>query len=328
MRRLVLLGLLSAAWACSSDAVDRGASRAARADSAGSSAAAGPSAPLSMLTAGSSAGASAADLQQPVSVVTQAPMSTSADDCSAAAKLIYVLDQNGMLSSFRPDTLQFTDIGVLACEAASRPYSMSVDRRGFAWVVYESGKLYKVSTTDLRCETIGRAPGAGGFTSFGMSFVALEGQAGKDQLFIAGMRTLDNSFDFQAALGTIDTSSFATDRLGALDGVQPELTGTGDGKLWVFYPQSTPPRLDRLDPKTAAKLETHPLSAIQSGSPIAWAVAFWGGDFWVFLQLPTAGSTTVHRVDGKTFTSQVALADTGRSIVGAGVSTCAPLTLF
>src|ERR1700759_4044641 len=201
---------------------------------------------------------------------------------------------------------------------------MSVDRQGFAWVVYESGQLYKVSTSDVHCETIARAPGDGGFTDFGMSFVSLGGQPGKDQLFLAGMRTFSPSLDFQAALGVIDTTSFGTTRVGALDGTNPELTGTGDGQLWAFYPQSTPPKLNRLDPKTAATLETHPLTSIDSGSPLAWAVAFWGGDFWVFLQLPAAASTVVHRVDGKTFTTSVAIPDSGRSIVGAGVSTCAP----
>jgi hypothetical protein len=48
----------------------------------------------------------------------------------------------------------------------------------------------------------------------------------------------------------------------------------------------------------------------------------------VFLQLPAATSTVVYRVDCKTFMPRTAIADTGRSIVGAGVNTCAPLTLL
>jgi hypothetical protein len=261
-------------------------------------------------------------------VMTPGAMTGRDADCAAAAKLVCVLDQNGTLSSFRPDTLQFTDIGKLACESGGSPYSMSVDRRGTAWVVYTSGQMYKVSTTDVHCEPVARQAGAAGFSTFGMSFVAVGGQAGNDQLFIAGMRSFDQSFDLMAALGVIDPTSAGTTRLGALDGVQPELTGTGDGKLWAFFPQSAPPLLNRLDTKTAATLESHPLNAITSGSPLAWAIAFWGGDFWVFLQLPAATSTVVYDVDGKTFTPRTAIADSGRSIVGAGVSTCAPLTLF
>lgn len=41
-----------------------------------------------------------------------------------------------------------------------------------------------------------------------------------------------------------------------------------------------------------------------------------------------ATSTTVYPVDGKTFEQRVVIADTGRGIVGAGVSTCAPLVLI
>lgn len=263
---------------------------------------------------------------QPVMV--PAKMAGPDSDCAAAAKLVYVLDQNGTLSSFRPDTLQFTDIGKLACERDGSPYSMSVDRQGMAWVVYTSGQMYKVSTGDVHCEPVARTAGAAGFSTFGMSFVAVGGQTGNDQLFIAGMRTFDKSLDLMAALGVIEPTNLTTTRVGALDGVEPELTGTGDGKLWVFFPQSDPPLLNRVDTTTGATLESHPLNAITSGSPLAWAVAFWGGDFWVFLQLPAATSTVVYRVDGKTFMPSTAIADTGRSIVGAGVSTCAPLTLL
>lgn len=87
-------------------------------------------------------------------------------------------------------------------------------------------------------------------------------------------------------------------------------------KLWL----STPRRL----PRSRATRSTRSTS----GRLPARAVAFWGGDFWVFLQLPPATSTVVYRVDGKTFMPRTAIADTGRSIVGAGVSTCAPLTLL
>jgi hypothetical protein len=47
---------------------------------------------------------------------------------------------------------------------------------------------------------------------------------------------------------------------------------------------------------------------------------FWGGSFWIFLdgalyEVPRATPQTI----------RTAIADTGRDIVGAGVSTCAPL---
>jgi hypothetical protein len=58
---------------------------------------------------------------------------------------------------------------------------------------------------------------------------------------------------------------------------------------------------------------------------MAWAFAFWGGDFWIFLQRSQDTSTTVYRFVTATQTLSTVIANTGRTIVGAGVSTCAPL---
>jgi hypothetical protein len=63
------------------------------------------------------------------------------------------------------------------------------------------------------------------------------------------------------------------------------------------------------------------------GNPSAWAFAFWGGDFWVFLQRDTDPSTSVYHVNGTTGSMTTALSNTSRTIVGAGVSTCAPVVL-
>lgn len=140
-----------------------------------------------------------------------------------------MLDESGKLSSFHPDTLSFVDIGQLQCDLASKPYSMSVDRQGVAWVVYESGQLYHVSTSDASCTPIDSPIGSGGFSKFGMGFVALDGRADNHKLFIAGPRTVDISLDFVSALGVIDPTSLSITRVGSLDGVSPELSGTGDG---------------------------------------------------------------------------------------------------
>ena len=194
--------------------------------------------------------------------------------------------------------------------------------------MYESGQLYNVSTNDASCKPVNSPIGAGGFSKFGMGFVALDGKPENDTLFIAGPRTVDLSLDFVSALGIIDTASLSITRVGSLDGVSPELSGTGDGKLWAFYAQDTPPSLNRLDPKTAATLESHTLQSAGGGGATAWAMAFWGGDFWLFLRTSGAASTTVYQVDGKTFEQHAVIPDSGRGIVGAGVSTCAPLQVL
>jgi hypothetical protein len=64
-----------------------------------------------------------------------------------------------------------------------------------------------------------------------------------------------------------------------------------------------------------------------AGTPTAWAFAFYGGDFWVFLQRDSDNSTNVWHLDGTSGAVTEALNDTGRTIVGAGESTCVPVTI-
>src|SRR5438105_15951164 len=59
------------------------------------------------------------------------------DGCPPSAKLVYVIDQSGELSSFKPDTQGFHSVGFLKCPAqvAAKPFSMSIDRSASAWVL-------------------------------------------------------------------------------------------------------------------------------------------------------------------------------------------------
>ena len=63
------------------------------------------------------------------------------------------------------------------------------------------------------------------------------------------------------------------------------------------------------------------------GAPLAWAFAFWGGRFWIFLKRDSDASTYVYAMDATTGALTTALSNTGRTIVGAGVSTCAPVNV-
>jgi hypothetical protein len=58
-----------------------------------------------------------------------------------------------------------------------------------------------------------------------------------------------------------------------------------------------------------------------------WAFAFWGGDFWIFLQRMTEANTTVYQIGGTDGSMKGSTPAPGRSIVGAGVSTCAPVVI-
>ena len=77
-------------------------------------------------------------------------------------------------------------------------------------------------------------------------------------------------------------------------------------------------------PFEATKSFNEPTLAAQDPG---YAFAHWGGDYWVFL-VPSGGSTTVYQVNGMTGAISSTTAAPGRTIVGAGVSTCAPVVVL
>jgi hypothetical protein len=259
----------------------------------------------------------------------------------AGATLIYVITSQNVLMSFYPPTASFTTIGTIACPdpTGSTPFSMAVSRSGIAYVVFNpSGNLFKVSTRTAACIGTSFAPGNDGFPLlFGMGYSADVNDAGPtddggadggagETLYVAGdpgamIGTLP------VVLGTIDTTTFQTRTIGT---VAPpiyasELTGTGSGQLFGFF-LSTPTvggagTIGQLDKTTAQLVSSTPLPGVnvQGG----WAFAFWGGDFYTFTA-PDGTDTIVQRYrpsDGSIV--QVAMTS-GLTVVGAGVSTCAP----
>jgi hypothetical protein len=248
--------------------------------------------------------------------------------CSDSAKLVYLVEDSGAFISFKPDTLTFTPIGTLDCPAqfGATPFSMGVDRTPTAWVLYNSGELFEVNIDDASCQPTSFAPGQKGYNVFGMGFASNSAGSSDETLFIAGgadATTMTPTSQF----GAIAFPSLTVSNKGSVKG-WPELTGTGEGNLWGFFPSDTStPRVAQLDKGSGVDLTTYPL-AILAGHPAAWAFAHWGGDFWVFLERDTDSSTTVYRVNGQTGAVSTAKANTGRTIVGAGVSTCAPTTIL
>ena len=90
---------------------------------------------------------------------------------------------------------------------------------------------------------------------------------------------------------------------------------------------ATSPRIDKLDKTSGGVLQSLPLTSL-AGSPTAWAFAFFGGDFYVFLMRDLETSTTVYHVNGMTGAVMGSMPTSGRVIVGAGVSTCAPTVIL
>ena len=249
-------------------------------------------------------------------------------DCvDAGSTLIYLIASDNNLYSFYPPTAAFTRIGTIACPdpQGSNPFSMAVDRKGIAYIVFQSGELYRVSTANAACVPTGFAVSQQGFPStFGMGFSQDTNDTG-ETLYVAS----DALGSQPSQLATIDVTNGYT--LNIINAFNPninmaELTGTGSGGLFGFWDtdplgmQSGPnSAIVQIDKTTAQVTNSSPLPGLTQGS--GWAFAFWGGDFYTFTA--PGGSTVVTRFnpnDG----SIVQVAQTPDEIVGAGVSTCAP----
>jgi hypothetical protein len=263
----------------------------------------------------------------------------------AAATLIYVVGKSKTLYSFDPTTNAFDTIGLLACPDSTMPFSMAVDRRGVAYVEYYSGSLYRVSTRTADCRATRYRPGRYGDLNFGMGFVADvrdggdggsgEGGAEGETLYISADNGTKNG-----ELYTLDTVTFERTTIGSYSPPvqEAELTGTGAGRLFAFQPyipsgadETSGSFIYRIDPSTAMAIERHELLVggkdLEAGG--GWAFAFWGGNFYTFTG-PPAGpggyptTTLVNRFDPATKALVQVTELTTDTIVGAGVSTCAP----
>jgi hypothetical protein len=254
-------------------------------------------------------------------------VATCGDD---GVQLIYVVNSARELLSFDPRRLPgdpFRRVGRLTCDArAGGPYSMSVDRHGMAWVVYDDGELFKVSVLDARCTRVADDHRTPDFLRFGMGFVTDAPGGATEKLYLS----VD---DGSRALGVIDPARGVRPvRVGTLQtdvDRSPELTGTREAKLFGFYPvRRAPSYVQEIDRATGAprgprwSLGTAPLGEVTS-----WAFAQYAGVFYVFVT--TLGDdgredSSVRAVDRATGTYRVVLDHLPFRITGAGVSTCAP----
>ena len=249
----------------------------------------------------------------------------SADDCSDASKLVYVIDEfSNHLSRFDPSTRTFTDLGALACPtmAGATPFSMGVDRTATAWVLYDSGELFHVDTTTLACTKTTWTSQAG-LTVFGMGFSTDQAGGTTDSLFIGGGASQTQS---SFTLARVDPTTMVATPIGP-EPLLPEMTGNGAGELWGFFPGTSDATIQQIDKSTGSAMKTFDESSL-AGSGAGYAFAFWGGDFWVFLIRSGDTESKVYQVDGMTGGIKGTTSSNGRTIVGAGVSTCAPVVIL
>lgn len=236
-------------------------------------------------------------------------------DCPAET-FVYVVSTDDSLMRFDPPSASFSTIAKLVCPASgSHPFSMAVDRKGVAYVEYDNGMLFAVSTQTGACSPTVYIPDQlPPFGNFGMGYATI-GDGPDEELFVAA--------DTPGTLGKIDTINAY--QMLPVAVINPEiefaeLTGTGGGKLYAYYAfgYEGGSYVAELDKSSGAILGQDFLPDVNRGT--GWAFAFWGGDFWLFTT--PDGQATV-KYDPATKTSQV-VAHYSAAIVGAGVSTCAP----
>lgn len=253
------------------------------------------------------------------------------DTCALQdVELIYVIDDEATLFSFDPKKLPgdpFLRIATLACDPRSTVNSMAVDRVGIAWLGYHDGKLHRASIIDGHCSAAGAAP-RGAPITFGMGFVTDGPKATTEKLFVAGGPE-DGS---ARSLATLDTSSSPATwtPIAAIPGADqhPELTGTGDGRVFAYFPAPGRGFVQELDRTTARPIGTRwTLQSTglrgRSERVTAYAFAHWGGVFYVFTTADD--NSAVHAIHMKTGKQELVKEHLPTPIVGAGVSTCAPL---
>lgn len=250
------------------------------------------------------------------------PRDADQTDCpDAEATLIYVVtDQNELFSFFPPDGT-FRQVGRIVCPSApgTTPFSMAVDRQGVAYVVFNDGALFRVSTATAACVATPFVPGQLDFTTFGMGF-ATDQSGPVERLFIAG----DGRSGSARGLASIDLSTFRVASVGEFSPPieRAELTGTGDGRLFAFYTKNAIAGsfVGEIEMSSSRVLAESRLGQVELGQ--GWAFAFWGGDFYLFTAPDGAASrvTRFRPSDG----SVTVVGSIATTIVGAGVSTCAP----
>ena len=277
--------------------------------------------------------------------------------CAPGSKdLVYVLDNRNHLHSFDPKLLAaqgtgaFVDLGELKCNHSRwpidgsddevTPMSMSVDREGYAWVHYTSGEIFRAHVDHPdQCTSTGYVAGQAGMDLFGMGFVSETNGSTTERLYIGGG-------DLYAApggdLASIDPAMKPpkATKVGKLTNEgerSPELTGTGGGELWAFFPGINRAWVQQLDRTTGAlegpkKEIPNGLGGLGATPQIhAWAFAQWGGTFYIFVTtspgMPFPPNSSLRTIDSAGV-YQPWLDQMPWVIVGAGVSTCAPFVIL
>jgi hypothetical protein len=245
--------------------------------------------------------------------------------CADNTDRIYLLSDNAQLWSYDPATHQFAQITpALGCPH-NNTFSMSVDRNGIAYVMFQNDDIYTVDVNNPNmCTDPGYAPGQLNFNKFGMGFVSNSQFDPCEKLFAHSWSGQGGFSEGNGVgrLGRMDAADLVMEEIGTIDYNGGELTGTGDGRLFAFA--GSPAKLVEYDKDTAAVVATEQLNMSLTN---AFAFAFFAGDFYLFTEAngnPSVSKVTHYDYDDDK-SLEIVVQQAPIRIVGAGVSTCAPL---
>jgi hypothetical protein len=240
---------------------------------------------------------------------------------------IFVVDgRNNLLSFFDPRSLTFTDLTTLLCPTvATNAVSMAMARDGTAWIEFATngvspgypGEIFPLDVTTGECRYFAYVPQQMGFWTFAMGFAPDAPGSASETLFVARSKFYASPPPY---LGRIDLGQLTP--IGPLPGYAA-LTGLEDGELWALFAEQKNAHAASIDKSSGAILEDVPLPQVGTAASGFSALGNFDGNFWLFIAAP-AGDTKVYELHRPDNTVTLAVPNTNRRIVGAGVSLCPP----
>ena len=243
--------------------------------------------------------------------------------CPEGSQFIYLVDTSYNLIKFDPGDKSgnyLTTLFHIECPGVSAtPRSMAVDRDANAWVLFHDNIIRKINIKTQACTDVkdySPTPWTGG----GMAF-SLDQVGGSSETLYTGNSSARR-------FGVIHSQTFEYDDLAYYPSYydhSPELTGTGLAKLLAFSPGSSQQYINEIDKSTGEVSKTYTLPGA-GGYVSAWAFAHWGGYFFMFETVD--GSNNIYRFDIVNNKVEPFYIGTPYNVVGAGVSTCAPIEII
>jgi hypothetical protein len=221
----------------------------------------------------------------------------------------YLWAQSGLLYTFDPPTLTATPLGMVQCPSTSSPWTLSVSRAGFAYMIYEDWNIYQVDLSTLACSTTPYVPGQLGFT--GQEAIAVSRGSATERLFVYGM-----DVNQTPTLAVTDLTSFVLAPVGTVTpnplAFPLDMQGDAFGRLFAL---SISGQLLDIASGSAALLGEDQTGFSDVGG--GWAIMTWNDQLYFFGG--PQGTISLYDLTTKQLSTVGQVND---SIVGASAAAC------